>query len=41
MNFPSHLQLGKLIMLYDDNGITIDGEESFKYFLTAQKIFLK
>jgi transketolase len=36
---PSHLQLGKLIVLYDDNKITIDGDTAFSFTEDVNKRF--
>jgi transketolase len=35
----SHLQLGKLIVLYDDNKITIDGDTAFSFTEDVNKRF--
>lgn len=40
LNFgTSHLQLGKLIVLYDDNKITIDGDTAFSFTEDVNKRF--
>ncbi len=36
-SLAGHLQLGKLIMLYDDNGITIDGPTSLAFTESVQR----
>lgn len=38
-SFAGHLQLGKLIVLYDSNDISLDGELNLSYSETVQKRF--
>lgn len=37
--FPSHLQLGNLIMVYDDNHISIDGSTNIAFTEDVGKRF--